>query len=169
MDVNTNLSALDAMRHLGLTGTMLSQSVERLSSGLRINHAADDAAGLTISQVLTSQIRGLTQANRNVQDAMSMIQTGEGALNEVQDMMQRMRELAVQAANGTLNSTDEQAINSELQSLQQEINSVSTRTTFNGQFLLDGSLGVTQSVSGSTVTTGAVLGTAGTVVSTVDV
>jgi flagellin len=122
------------------TDNALSKSLERLSSGFRINRAADDAAGLAISEKLRAQVRGLAQAIRNAQDGISMIQTAEGALNEVHAMLQRMRELALQAANDTLSAEDRAAINQEIQQLRAEIDNVSGRTTFNGKKLLDGSL-----------------------------
>src|ERR671932_678799 len=152
MYVNHNLYALDAQRNLAASGMSLSKSVERLSSGLRINRAADDAAGLSISEKLRSQIRGLDQAQRNVQDGVSMIQTAEGAMNEVHDMLQRMRELSLQAANDTLDDKDRGAINTELQQLKTEIDSVRDRTKFNGKALLTGNLATSQ--SGGTLTNG---------------
>src|SRR5215210_5638005 len=102
--INTNVEALNAQRNLNLTGLQFGKSVEKLSSGLRINRAADDAAGLALSEKLRSQVRGLNQAGRNAQDAISMVQTAEGALNEVHSMLQRIRELAVQYANGTVDT-----------------------------------------------------------------
>jgi flagellin len=137
--INQNIAALNAHRNLVATDNALSKSLERLSSGFRINRAADDAAGLAISEKLRAQVRGLAQAIRNAQDAISMIQTAEGALNEVHSMLQRMRELALQAANDTLSDEDRKAINRELQALREELNNVSSRTTFNGKKLLDGS------------------------------
>jgi flagellin len=128
------------MRNLGITNNMFAKSVEKLSSGLRINRAGDDAAGLTISEKLRAQVRGLNRASANAQDAISMIQTAEGALSEVHSMLQRMRELAVQGANGTLTDADRGAINSEIQALEDEIDAISTRTKFNGQYLLAGAL-----------------------------
>jgi flagellin len=122
--------------------------MERLSSGFRINRAADDAAGLAVSEKLKAQIGGLNQASRNAQDGISMIQTAEGALDEVQSMMQRMRDLAVQAASDTNSQTERDNINLELNQLHQEINSISVRTKFNGQSLLSGSL-VTQQLGAS--------------------
>ncbi len=138
--INQNIAALNAHRNLVATDNALSKSLERLSSGFRINRAADDAAGLAISEKLRAQVRGLAQAIRNAQDGISMIQTAEGALNEVHSMLQRMRELALQAANDTLSDEDRQAINQEIQQLRAEIDNVSGRTTFNGKRLLDGSL-----------------------------
>jgi flagellin len=138
--INNNVAAVNAQRNLFQTGLWLSKSVERLSSGLRINRASDDAAGLSISEKLRSQIRGLAQATRNAQDGISMIQTGEGAMTEVHAMLQRMRELAVQASNDTLSASDRAAINTEIQALRSEIDSVGNRTQFNGKVLLDGSV-----------------------------
>ncbi|MDR7414838.1 MAG: flagellin [Armatimonadota bacterium] len=138
--INQNIAALNAHRNLVATDNALSKSLERLSSGFRINRAADDAAGLAISEKLRAQVRGLAQAIRNAQDGISMIQTAEGALNEVHAMLQRMRELALQAANDTLSNEDRAAINQEIQQLRAEIDNVSSRTTFNGKKLLDGSL-----------------------------
>jgi flagellin len=159
MYVNHNLYALNAQRNLSASGMSLSKSVERLSSGLRINRAADDAAGLSISEKLRTQVRGLDQAQRNAQDAISMIQTAEGAMNEVHDMLQRMRELSLQAANDTLTGADRGAINTELQQLRVEIDSVRDRTKFNGQALLTGSLATTQ--SGGTLVNGPLAGVGG--------
>ena len=176
LSVQTNVSAISAQRHLGATSDALSTSMERLSSGFRINRAADDAAGLAVSEKLKAQIGGLNQASRNSQDGISMIQTAEGALSEVQSMMQRMRDLSVQAASDSNSQTERQNINLELGQLQQEIDSISSRTKFNGQGLLDGSLtsqqtttsyaGKTETVQG-TVMRGTTGGTAavGSVVS----
>src|SRR5579883_1398500 len=162
MRINHNLFALDAQRNLSLTQMSLSKSVERLSSGLRINRAADDAAGLSISEKLRAQINGLDQASRNAQDAISMIQTGEGGLNEVHSMLQRMRELAVEASNDTLSDADRANINSELQQLLAEINNIANTTQFNGKYLLNGSL-VTQlgGTAGSDLVVGDLLATGG--------
>ena len=157
--INTNVDAFTAQRNLSMTGSVYSKSVQKLSSGLRINTASDDAAGLAISEKLRAQIRGLSQAQRNSQDGISMIQTGEGALNETTSMLQRMRELAVQAANDTLSSSDRTSINTELQQLQSEINGVSSRTKFNGQGLLSGSMVTAQ--SGGTAATGVQANTTG--------
>ena len=158
--INTNVDAFTAQRNLSSTALTYSKSVQKLSSGLRINSAADDAAGLAISEKLRAQIRGLAQAQRNAQDGISMIQTGEGAMNETTSMLQRMRELAVQASNDTLSSSDRTSINTELQQLQQEINGVASRTKFNGQGLLSGSMVTTQSAS-STAKVGVQLNTTG--------
>src|ERR687884_1034272 len=117
MRINTNIEAFNAQRNLAATAATYAKSVEKLSSGLRINRAGDDAAGLSISEKLRAQTRGLAQAQRNAQDGISMIQTGEGALNEVHSILQRMRELTVQAANDTLAKPDRDAITSEISQL----------------------------------------------------
>lgn len=134
--INTNIEALNAQRNLGLTATAFSKSVEKLSSGLRINRAADDAAGLGISETLRSQVRGLNQAIRNAQDGISFVQTGEGALNEVSTMLQRIRELAVQYNNGTNDAAAQASIQKEADALQDTIASIGTNTKFNGISLL---------------------------------
>jgi len=157
--INTNVDAFTAQRNLSMTGLTYSKSVQKLSSGLRINSASDDAAGLSISEKLRAQIRGLAQAQRNSQDGITLIQTGEGALNETTSMLQRMRELAVQAANDTLSTSDRTSINTELQQLTSEINSIAGRTKFNGQGLLSGSMVTTQ--SGGTAIAGAQFNTTG--------
>jgi flagellin len=123
---------------LGITQGTLSKSTEKLSSGYKINRAADDAAGLAISEKMRRQIRGLTQASANAQDGISCVQTAEGALTEVHDMLQRMNELAVKASNDTMTSADRGYINSEIQALVSEIDRVASTTTFNEQNLLDG-------------------------------
>lgn len=143
--INTNIEALNAQRNLGVTALAFGKSVEKLSSGLRINRAADDSAGLAISEKLRAQVRGLNQAQRNAQDGISMVQTAEGALNEVHSMLQRMRELSVQASNSTLSSTDLASVATEMTALKAEINRIADSTTFNGQALLTGALTVTQS------------------------
>ena len=138
MVVQHNLQAMNSNRMLGLTQSTLSKSTEKLSSGYRVNRAADDAAGLAISEKMRRQIRGLTQASRNAQDGISMVQTAEGALNEVHDMLQRMNELAIQAKNGTnVASTDKTYINLEVSQLIQEIDDVANNTKFNGLSLLN--------------------------------
>src|ERR687887_2292495 len=124
MRINTNIEAFNAQRNLSITASNYAKSVEKLSSGLRINRAGDDAAGLSISEKLRAQTRGLAQAQRNAQDGISMIQTAEGALNETHSILQRMRELAVQASNGTLTTQDMTSINGELQQLTQEIDRI---------------------------------------------
>ncbi len=136
--INTNVVALNAQRQLMLTGLQFSKSVEKLASGLRINRAADDAAGLSISEKLRGQIRGLDQAVRNAQDGISLIQTAEGALNEMHAIAQRIRELAVQAANDTLTTDDRVAIQLEVAQLTTEVQRIATTTEFNTQSLLSG-------------------------------
>ena len=137
--INTNVMSLTAQRNLNKSQTSLATSLQRLSSGLRINSAKDDAAGLAISERMTSQIRGLNQAIRNANDGISFAQTAEGALSTIGDAMQRIRELAVQAANDTNSATDRQALNNEVQQLIQEVNRIASSTQFNGQNVLDGS------------------------------
>lgn len=166
--INTNIEALNAQRNLGVTALAFGKSVEKLSSGLRINRAADDSAGLAISEKLRAQVRGLNQAQRNAQDGISMVQTAEGALNEVHSMLQRMRELSVQASNSTLSSTDLASVATEMSALKAEINRIADSTTFNGQALLTGALTVTQ--SGGTGIVGLALATtAAASISAVDV
>ena len=138
MVVQHNLTAMNSNRMLGLTSTTQAKSTEKLSSGYKINRAADDAAGLAISEKMRRQIRGLTQASSNAQDGISCVQTAEGALNEVHDMLQRMNELAVKAANGTNQSEDRSYIQLEISALKSEIDRVSQTTTFNERALLDG-------------------------------
>jgi len=136
--VQHNLRAMNSNRMLGLTNKTQAKSTEKLSSGYRINRAADDAAGLAISEKMRRQVRGLTQASRNAQDGISCVQTAEGALNEVHDMLQRMNQLATQAANDTNMSADRSYIQSEINALVNEIDRVKDTTTFNEQSLLDG-------------------------------
>jgi len=138
MVVQHNLTAMNSNRMLGLTKSSQAKSTEKLSSGYKINRAADDAAGLAISEKMRKQIRGLTQASANAQDGISAVQTAEGALNEVQDMLQRMNELAVKAANGTNSESDRSAIQDEINQLTTEIDRVSTTTKFNETYLLKG-------------------------------
>ncbi len=139
--VNTNVSSLNAQRQLMGSGNQLDQAFERLSSGFRINSAADDAAGLQISNRLGSQINGLNQGNRNANDAISMAQTAEGALEESTNILQRMRTLAVQASNGSNSQEDRAALQKEVSSLQTELTRIAESTTFGGNKLLDGSFG----------------------------
>ena len=139
MVVQHNLTAMNSNRMLGLTQSSQAKSTEKLSSGYKINRAADDAAGLSISEKMRRQIRGLTQASANAQDGISCVQTAEGALNEVHDMLQRINELAVKGENGTLTSVDRSYIQSEVKQLMSEIDRVQSTTTFNEQNLLDGS------------------------------
>jgi len=136
--IYTNIDAIDADRHLGITSTNLSKAIQRLSSGLRINSAADDAAGLAISERLRAQVAGDNQAVRNSQDGISLFQTAEGSLDEVHAMLQRARELNVEAANGTLSSGDIGSIGSELQQLGNAIDRIVHTTQFNGLILMDG-------------------------------
>jgi flagellin len=137
--INTNVASLNAQRNLSGTNGALATSLQRLSSGFRINSAKDDAAGLAISERFTTQIRGLDQAQRNANDGISLSQTAEGALTEVGNNLQRIRELAVQASNGTNSQGDRDAINSEVTQLKSEIQRVAQQTSFNGTKLLDGS------------------------------
>jgi flagellin len=136
--INTNVMSLSAQRNLATSGSQLSQSLQRLSSGLRINSAKDDAAGLAISQRMTAQIRGLSAAIRNAQDAVSLTQTAEGALGSVSNNLQRMRELAVQSANGTNTTDDQAALDTEYQQLMLEITRVGEQTKYAGTTLIDG-------------------------------
>jgi flagellin len=138
--INTNVASLNAQRNLNSTQLMMSKSMERLSSGLRINRAGDDAAGLAISQNMQANIRSMNQAVRNANDGISLVQTAEGALNETSSILQRMRELATQAANGVLSTSQRSNIQVEFGNLQQEIDRISSVTDFNGTKLLDGSL-----------------------------
>ena len=138
MVVQHNLTAMNSNRMLGLTTASQAKSTEKLSSGYKINRAADDAAGLSISEKMRKQIRGLTQASTNAQDGISAVQTAEGALNEVQDMLQRMNELAVKSANGTNSETDRSYIQNEIDQLTTEIDRVSETTKFNETYLLKG-------------------------------
>jgi flagellin len=137
--INTNIEAFDAHRQLVGTSDALAKSMERLSSGYRINRAADDAAGLAISEKLQGQITGLDQAQRNAQDAVSLVQTAEGSLNEVHSMLQRVRELAVQYKNGSLSTNDRAAIQSEVNMLASEIERIGQSAQFNGINLLNSS------------------------------
>ena len=138
MVVQHNLTAMNSNRMLGLTTASQAKSTEKLSSGYKINRAADDAAGLSISEKMRKQIRGLTQASSNAQDGISSVQTAEGALNEVQDMLQRMNELAVKSANGTNSEDDRSYIQNEIDQLTTEIDRVAETTKFNETYLLKG-------------------------------
>ncbi len=139
MRINNNLMAMNTHRQLGVTANFQSKSMEKLSSGLRINRAGDDAAGLTISEKMRGQIRGLNQASSNAQDGISLIQTAEGALTETHAILQRMRELVVKAGNdGTLQEEDLKAIQAEIKDLFNEIDGIAERTEFNGKKLLNG-------------------------------
>ena len=137
MIINHNMNALNAHRNMGVNNNNAAKAMEKLSSGLRINRAGDDAAGLAISEKMRGQIRGLDQASRNAQDGISLIQTAEGALNETTNILQRMRELSVQAANDTNATTDRQAIKTELIALQDEITRIADTTKFNGKNLIN--------------------------------
>ncbi|MFL5831429.1 MAG: flagellin [Solirubrobacteraceae bacterium] len=166
--INTNIEAYDAHRNLVNTENELSKSMHRLSSGLRINSAADDAAGLAISQKLTGQVNGLDQAQRNVQDGVSLVQTAEGSLNQVHAMLQRVRELAVQYSNGTLSTSDQGAIQSEVNQLTAEITRIGTTAQFNGIALFSGSSTISFQVGANdgetiSVTTNAMASIVGTI------
>ncbi|WP_339060493.1 flagellin [Tepidibacillus marianensis] len=138
MRINHNIAALNTYRQLSNNGVNTQKSLEKLSSGLRINKAGDDAAGLAISEKMRGQIRGLDMASRNAQDGISLIQTAEGALNETQSILQRMRELAVQSANDTNTDNDRIALNKEVVALKAEIGRIASDTEYNTQTLLDG-------------------------------
>jgi flagellin len=164
MFINTNVAALNAQRNLSVTGGKMSKALEQLSSGLRINRAADDAAGLAISEKMRAQIRGMQMGLRNAQDGVSMIQTAEGALNETHAILQRMRELTVQGGSTILSSSDREAVGEELLTLRNELDNIASRSRFNGLNLLTGALSV------STATTIAdSVGTAGTASVAIDV
>ena len=141
MVVQHNLTAMNSNRMLGITTSSQAKSTEKLSSGYKINRAADDAAGLSISEKMRKQIRGLTQASANAQDGISSVQTAEGALTEVHDMLQRMNELAVKASNGTMSENDRDYVQNEIDQLVTEIDRVSITTKFNETYLLDGKTG----------------------------
>ena len=141
MSVNTNIMSLNAQRNLGSTASSLATSMQRLSSGLRVNSAKDDAAGLAIAERMSSQVRGMNVAIRNANDAISLAQTAEGALGKVGDMLQRMRELAVQARNGTNGTDDRNNLDAEFQELAKEIGRTLESTKFNGLAILAGNAG----------------------------
>jgi len=145
--INSNIASLNAQAALATNSRGLERSMQQLSTGKRINSAADDAAGLAIASKLTSQIRGLNQAVRNANDAISMLQTAEGATNEITNMLQRMRELAVQSANDTNTDEDRTALNTEYQQLVSEIDRIAATTLWNGETLIDGSAGSAGSVT----------------------
>ena len=161
--INTNIASINAQRNLGLSASSLATSMQRLSSGLRVNSAKDDAAGLAIAERMNTQVRGLTVASRNANDGISLAQTAEGALGKMGDMLQRMRELAVQSSNATNSKADREALQAEVKQLTQEIDRVAKQTTFNGQKILDGSfVGAVFQVganSGDNVTLGALADT----------
>jgi|SRR5262245_2653096 len=169
--INSNVEAFNAHRNLIGSASKLAKSMERLSSGYRINRAADDAAGLAISERLRGQVRGLAQAQRNAQDAVSLVQTAEGSLTEVHAMLQRVRELAVQYKNGSLSSTDRTSIQSEVNQLASEIERIGTSAQFNGIKLLNASTTVSFQVGANdgeviAVSTFTLAGTGGVVAST---
>lgn len=141
MRINNNIMAMNANRQLGINNTSLAKSLEKLSSGYRINRAGDDAAGLSISEKMRAQIRGLQMASKNAQDGISLIQTAEGALDEVHSILQRMRELAVQAANDTNEQVDRSALQDEISELIKEVDRIADKTQFNEKVLLDGNVG----------------------------
>ena len=154
MVVQHNLTAMNSNRQLGITQSSQAKSTEKLSSGYKINRAADDAAGLSISEKMRKQIRGLTQASANAQDGISAVQTAEGALTEVHDMLQRMNELAVKASNGTMSNDDRNYVQSEIDQLVNEIDRVSTTTKFNETYLLKGENQTSTTYQHATVTVG---------------
>jgi flagellin len=164
--IQSNVEALGAHRNLTETSSKIAKSMERLSSGYRINRAADDAAGLAISERMRSQIRGLGQVTRNIQDGVSLVQTAEGNLDEVHSMLQRVRELAVQYKNGTLSASDQAAIQTEVNQLASEIERIGTSAKFNGITLLATSGSVTfqvgvgdsESITVSTISLGSTVG-----------
>jgi flagellin len=138
LSINTNLASLNATRKLGVSTSNLSKTFQRLSSGLRVNGAKDDAAGLAIATRMTAQIRGMNMAIRNSNDAVSLVQVAEGALEETTNALQRMRELAVQAANGTMSTSDRLSVELEVKQLRSEVQRISTTTKFNGKSLING-------------------------------
>ncbi len=150
MIINHNIASMNTHNQLAINNGATSKSIEKLSSGLRINRAADDAAGLSISEKMRGQIRGLTQASRNAQDGISRIQTAEGALNEVSNMLVRMKELAVQRANGTYNADDKTNLSLEMGSLSSEITNIFTNTKFNGSAVLTSAATIVISDDGTT-------------------
>jgi flagellin len=152
MRINTNVEAFNAQRNLAATAINYGKSVEKLSSGLRINRAGDDAAGLSISEKMRAQIKGYAQAQRNAQDGISLIQTAEGGLNEVHSILQRMRELGVQGSNDTLTQSDRDALSTELNALGKEVDRIAQNTQFNGKNLLDGTVGTGLDLAGSGAT-----------------
>ncbi|EYE88790.1 flagellin [Fervidicella metallireducens AeB] len=139
MRINNNLNALNSHRMMFINNQDMQKSIEKLSSGLRINKASDDAAGLSISEKMRAQIRGLSQSSRNIQDAISLVQTAEGALNEVHSLLQRGRELSVQASNGTNTSEDKTEIQDEITQILSEIDNIANNTQFNSKFILKNS------------------------------
>ena len=160
MIINHNMNALNAHRNMGVNNTNAGKSMEKLSSGLRINRAGDDAAGLAISEKMRGQIRGLEQSSRNASDGISMIQTAEGALNETTNILQRMRELAVQSANDTNTADDREQLQKEMTQLGEEIDRIANNTEFNTKKLLNGNMGAaTVATKGTVVNKGSLEGT----------
>jgi len=157
MSVNTNVTSLNAQRNLATTQSQLATSMQRLSSGLRVNSAKDDAAGLAISERMSAQVRGMNVAIRNANDGISLAQTAEGALGKVGDSLQRMRELAVQARNGTNSGSDKDSLDKEYQQLASEITRVLGGTTFNGAAILGASAGAKDFQIGANTTTNDVI------------
>jgi flagellin len=178
--INTNLTAMNAQSNLVNTDNELSSSMQKLSSGLRINSAADDAAGFTISENLQGQVNGVAMAQQNTQDAVSLVQTADGSLSEVEQMLQRIRELAVQYQNGTLNTTDQTAIQTEVNQLASEIERIGTTAQFNGIHLLNSTQTITfqvgandgEVISVATISLGSSIGSfslsASTVIASID-
>lgn len=158
MRINTNVSAMNAHRQLNIASSRGASSMERLSSGLRINRAGDDAAGLSISEKMRAQVRGLNQGSRNAQDGISLIQTAESALNESHDILQRIRELAAQSANGTNTAEDRAAMHGEVTQLKREMDRIGNTTEFNTKTLLNGSLQAAGATVGQDTTTGSIVG-----------
>ena len=152
MKIINNLQAMNAARQLNVNTNQAAKSMEKLSSGYRINRAGDDAAGLAITEKMRAQIRGLNQASKNSQEGISLIQTAEAALNETHSVLQRMRELAVQAATGTLQDEDRGQIDKEFQELKAEVDNIAAQTQFNKMTLLDGKYGATVSSDATTIT-----------------
>src|SRR5574344_292175 len=163
MTINTNVVSINAQRNLSLSGSSQAQTMQRLSSGLRVNSAKDDAAGLAIAERMNSQAKGFVVASRNANDGISLAQTAEGALGKVGDMLQRMRELSVQSGNATNSKSDRQALQAELKQLREEVDRVAKTSSFNGAKLLDGSFtGAVFQVganSGDNITVGALANT----------
>ena len=164
--INTNIAALNTSRILRRSTLDLNKSLQRLSSGLRINRAADDAAGLAIAESFQSQVRGLRVAQRNTQDGISLVQTAEGSLSEITNMLQRMRELAVQAANGTNSTTNRVSLDTEFQALKSQIIDTITRTEFNGIFPLNSATAIVLQTGASAAQTTTVAGTSPAITTT---
>jgi len=169
MIINNNISAINTRNQLYVTNSAAAKSMEKLSSGKRINRAADDAAGLSISEKMRAQIRGILQAARNAQDGISLIQTAEGALDEVSNMLVRLKELAVQYMNGTYNSDDKTNLKLEMDQLNAEIKNIFTNTKFNGKGALTSSFAIVISDTGTVLTVNATSGTSITDISTTNI